>query len=600
MQKFPLPQTALPDIAISFEDDFMRSNTHDDIYFSAEGGLAESDYVFCDGTDLETLLKTRSHITIAETGFGTGLNLCAVQRLRDKVGSQCQIDYISFEACPLTADIIAKAHRPFPEIERYSAQLQKGLPPRWPGYHKVILDEGRFHLHLYYGVALPLLKTCSFKADVWFLDGFNPRKNDDLWDEEVLAEIGRCSSAGARLATFTVAATVRNGLERAGFQLTKRAGFGKKRDMLTAVMPGFLREASQPQRVAIIGGGIAGASLVRACLNRNITPILIEKAPHLAAGASGNPIGIQSARIRVHHDELSRLSVSCLSFASHLAAKEGAMAHEGSILISHTDKELKRQHKLTDQNWHEDLHLPISPSEIAEKTGFPATHDGVYQAASSMIKPPHFVTSLAQGAALYLGDEVVNSEAGDNGVTLTLASGAVLEVDKVILATGAAMPHLLTLCGLPHIPLDVSAGQISIFEGDNAKSDLTTGLHFGGYLTPVIEGAQYMGASFDRSGQTDVTETGHQHNFGLLPPPWQDSGPQIQGAKGRLSHRLATTDRLPLVGEITAQFHVMTALGARGLTHAPLLAEVAVANLCDCPTGFDQEVIEAIAPARYL
>ena len=109
-----------------------------------------------------------------------------------------------------------------------------------------------------------------------------------------------------------------------------------------------------------------------------------------------------------------------------------------------------------------------------------------------------------------------------------------------------------------------------------------------------------MGASFDRSGQTDVTETGHQHNFGLLPPPWQDSGPQIQGAKGRLSHRLATTDRLPLVGKITAQFHVMTALGARGLTHAPLLAEVAVANLCDRPTGFDQEVIEAIAPARYL
>ena len=106
------------------------------------------------------------------------------------MGSQCQIDYISFEACPLTAEIIAKAHRPFPEIERYSAQLQKGLPPRWPGYHKVVLDEGHLHLHLYYGVALPLLKTCTFKADVWFLDGFNPRKNDDLWNEEMLAKLG--------------------------------------------------------------------------------------------------------------------------------------------------------------------------------------------------------------------------------------------------------------------------------------------------------------------------------------------------------------------------------------------------------------------------
>ena len=600
MQKSPMPQTTLPDIAISFEDDFMRSTTHDDIYFSAEGGLAESDYVFCQGTDLATLLKTHSHITIAETGFGTGLNLCAVQRLRDSLSSTCQIDYISFEACPLTPEIIAKAHRPFAEIEPYSAQLQRGLPPRWPGYHKVILDEGRLHLHLYYGEALPLIKKCDFKADIWFLDGFNPRKNEDLWDQEMLAEVGRCSGAGARLATFTVAATVRNDLEMAGFHLTKRAGFGKKREMLTAVMPEDMRHKSQPKRVAIIGGGIAGASLVKACFNRNITPILIEKAPHLAAGASGNPIGIQSARIRVHHDELSRLSVSCLSFASYLAAKEGAVAHEGSILISHTDKELKRQHKLTEQQWHEDLHLPLTPSEIAAKTGFPATHDGVYQAASSMIRPPHFVTSLAKGATLYLGDEVASSEVAEGGVTLTLASGAVLEVDKVILATGAAMPHLLRLCNLPDIPLDVSAGQISIFEGDNTKSDLITGLHFGGYLTPVIEGAQYMGASFDRSGQREVSEDGHQHNFGLLPPRWQDVGPQIKGAKGRLSHRLATTDRLPLVGAITDQFHVMTALGARGLTHAPLLAEVAVANLCGYPTGFDQEVMAAITPARYL
>ena len=145
----------------------------------------------------------------------------AVLALRDKVNQDCQIDFVSFEACPLTAEIIEKAHRPFPEIAQYSQILKRQLPPRWHGYHKVNLEPGRTHLHLYYGDAFAHIIELDFQADIWFLDGFNPKQNTDLWHDDIMAEIARCSHEGARLATFTVAASVRNALRNAGFELQK-------------------------------------------------------------------------------------------------------------------------------------------------------------------------------------------------------------------------------------------------------------------------------------------------------------------------------------------------------------------------------------------
>ena len=222
-----LPDIKLPEIDLRFDGSFFISNAHDDIYFSKDGGLDESVYVFCEGTELAQLMQQNNTITIAETGFGTGLNLMAVLALRDKIGADCQIDFVSFEACPLDADIMEIAHRPFPEIEGYSRLLRDKLPPRWHGYHKVDFEPARTHLQLYYGDAFAHISKLNFKADIWFLDGFNPRKNTDLWHEDMMMEIARCSHAGARLATFTVAAMVRHGLEKAGFEITKRAGFGR-------------------------------------------------------------------------------------------------------------------------------------------------------------------------------------------------------------------------------------------------------------------------------------------------------------------------------------------------------------------------------------
>ena len=591
----------LPEIDLRFDGAFFTSNAHDDIYFSKDGGLDESVYVFCEGTELAQLMRQKKNITIAETGFGTGLNLMAVLALRDEIRADCQIDFISFEACPLDADIMEMAHRPFPKIAGYSRLLRDKLPPRWHGYHKVNLEPARTHLHLYYGDAFAHISKLHFKADIWFLDGFNPRKNRDLWHEEMMMEIARCSHEGARLATFTVAAMVRQGLEKAGFELQKKAGFGRKRDMLTARKAGSLPTRPELKRPVIIGGGIAGASLAHALINRGIKPLILEQSNALATGASGNPAAMQSARLRVHHDAPSRLSVSCLSYAKALAEEAGAVLHDGSLMINKDDKETLRHNKLLALGWPEELCHYVDEEQVHEVTSLPASYSAISQPASSIINPQAFTKYLAKDADVRTDISITDIIQGEEGYDITLKGGEVIKADHLFLACGSDMPEILSLCCDIRFPVEVSAGQVSIYEAPYHLADIQTGLHYGGYMTPPIDGVQYWGASFDKTGQTDVTLEGHQHNQSLLPKSWQASDlPDIHKAKGRLSYRLSSKDRQPLIGSLNPHLHIMTALGARGMTTAPLCAQMLIARLCGAPEGFDKEVTASLSPQRFL
>ena len=595
------PQFKLPDIDLSFDGAYFTSNHHDDIYFSKEGGLAESTYVFCEGTDLAELMRQRQAITIAETGFGTGLNLMAVLALRDKIGAECHIDFISFEACPLTADIIERAHQLFPEIRDYSQKLQAKLPSRWHGYHKVDFEPARTHLHLYYGDGFAHLQKLNFKADIWFLDGFNPKKNTDLWHEDMMAEIARCSHDGARLATFTVAAMVRHGLQKAGFEIAKRPGFGRKRDMLTAKKQGEIPDRPLIKKPVIIGGGIAGAALSYALAGRGIKPIILEQSASLASAASGNPVAMQSARLRVHHDAPSRLSLSCLSYAKRLAEEAGVVLHQGSLMIEKDERVKTRHDKLSQMGWPEDLLCNLGKEEVQQRTSLPAAYAAHAQAASSIINPKAFTNYLANQAEIITNADITAITKIDDIYRISLEGQPSIEADHLFFACGTGMVDMLTLCGQPALPVEVSAGQISIYQSPNMLTDIQTGLHYGGYMTPPLDGVQYWGASFDKTGQKEVTLEGHQHNQALLPEVWQDIDlPDYEKAKGRLSYRLSSKDRLPIIGSLEPRLHIMTALGARGMTTAALTAQMLVARLCGAPEGFDNEVIASLSPQRFL
>ncbi|MGD1880881.1 MAG: tRNA (5-methylaminomethyl-2-thiouridine)(34)-methyltransferase MnmD [Paracoccaceae bacterium] len=198
----------------------------DDPYYSLENGLAETRHVFLGGNDLPARL--RDGFAVAELGFGTGLNTLALASVWTGAG---RVRLTSFEAYPLAAEDMAHALAPFSEVAPMAVQLVNAWAEGARSFALGALD-----VEIIEGDARETLPTWEYAADAWFLDGFSPAKNPELWSPELMLAVGAHTKPGGSAATYTAAGSVRRGLERAGFAVERVPGFGRKRHMTRARM----------------------------------------------------------------------------------------------------------------------------------------------------------------------------------------------------------------------------------------------------------------------------------------------------------------------------------------------------------------------------
>ncbi len=204
------------------------STRFDDPYFSLENGLAETRHVFLDGNDLPARFRDGFHI--AELGFGTGLNMLTVWAAWERAGQGTPLRFTSFEAFPMASADMARALAAFPEL----APWRDRFLGAWTGAGAC--DLGRLRLEMVPGDARDTLPGWDGRADAWFLDGFSPAKNPELWDGALLAQVARHTAPGGTLATYSAAGSVRRGLAAAGFAVERVPGYGRKRHMTRGVL----------------------------------------------------------------------------------------------------------------------------------------------------------------------------------------------------------------------------------------------------------------------------------------------------------------------------------------------------------------------------
>lgn len=206
------------------------STRFDDPYFSLENGLAETRHVFLQGNGLPE--RFRDGFLIAELGFGTGLNLLAALHLWRETGQAGRLCFTSFEAFPLPGPDMIRAQAAFPEL----APLAADLAPFWQAdARRITLPDLDFEM--IEGDARETLPRWPGTADAWFLDGFSPAKNPELWGEGLLAEVARHTAPAGTLATYTAAGHVRRTLAEAGLEVERLPGYGRKKHMTTARKP---------------------------------------------------------------------------------------------------------------------------------------------------------------------------------------------------------------------------------------------------------------------------------------------------------------------------------------------------------------------------
>ena len=616
----PAPLT--PAEPVWLEDGTLYSARYGDVYASAEGAVAEAQHVFLRGNELPQRWQGCETFVIVETGFGAGLNFLATwDAWRAHAPAWSRLHYISAEKHPFRGQDLARVLAPWEQVAELGERLRERYPPLVPGFHRLRLDAGRVSLTLLFGEALEMLRQLSAKADAFYLDGFAPARNPELWSAEIFAELARLARPGATAATYTVAGVVRRGLTCAGFSVERREGFGRKRQMLAARSTKLAQPPCMPamqRRAAVIGAGLAGTSCAAQLATRGWAVDLIERHHEPACEASGTPAGLLMPSFSLDWNPPTRLTVQACIYARYWLADLSNVlgAHvwqpHGVLQLARDDAHLDRQRRICDVfGLPDSLVQMVDKSEGSAIAGWRVAEAGWWlpSAGWADLREVCRATLAACGAGVrrLFGHHVVRvRRTGEEWELLGADETPITRAPIVVLANAR---DARSMQGYEDLPLAGTRGQVSLVPEIPGRA-LSVAVCREGYIAPAVGGFHCLGASYN-VGSEEVRETcaDHADNLGRLERllPWFGAGLDPGKLSGRVGFRSVSPDRMPLLGELPQQpdgqmqsrAFACLGLASRGLTWAPLLAETLACLISGEPPQLERTMLGFLAPERF-
>jgi tRNA 5-methylaminomethyl-2-thiouridine biosynthesis bifunctional protein len=577
------------------DDGSPRSERFGDVYFSQQDGLAEARAVFLGGCGLPDAWRGRSRFCVAELGFGTGLNIVALlDRWRRERPPGGRLSVFSVEGFPLGRAEAARALAAWPELAESAEALLNVWPATTPGFHRLDLPALNATLDLAVGEVGWALSQWTGRADAWFLDGFAPSTNPDMWSDAVLDHIAARSAPGARVATFTVAGAVRRGLAERGFAVEKRPGHGRKRERLEARLPVAVAEAEDRLSVAVVGAGIAGAALARAFAALGVRARVVE-AERPGAGASGFPSALVTPRLDAGDGDIATLYAQALSRAASVYRETpGAVIDRGVLQLEQAPRDAGRFAKIAVQPiWPEGAMAALDAAACSDRLGEPVPTGGLWMGEAMAVHPAAILEAWL-GEAERITATVDRIEAAGRRWRLVDGADAVIvEADVVVIAAGWGTAGLE-----PALSLAPVRGQADWVEAVAAGT-----VAWGGYMAPTGSGLLF-GATHDR-GETEggPSPEASARNLATVAARLPGLAGRIAAAgatRARTAVRATTPDRLPMAGPVpgTEGLFVLGGLGSRGFCAAPLLAEHVAALATRAPSPLPADLAARVAPQR--
>lgn len=568
-----------------------------------------------------------------------------------QTGNGSRLHFISFEKYPLTQRDLSKALAAWPEL----APLSQDLIAQWPlpvqGCHRLQFAKGRIRLDLWFGDIKEMLPQVPHQegglVDAWYLDGFSPAKNPEMWTQALFDGLARLARPDASIATFTCAGFVRRGLIAAGFAMKKVKGHGSKREMLIGdrtdkqpvqtIAPWYARPAGPDGEVLIIGGGIASAMTALSLVERGRKVTLLCQGHEPATGASGNRQGALYPLLNGEHDALSRFYSLAFGYARQrllALAERHPIAFDlcGVVQLGYDDKSSAKLAKMGQGPFPPELMHSLSATEAERIAGLPSGHGGVSYPLGGWLCPADLTRAAireAQASGLLQVEydtPITTIDERADGWRVESDTGRHWQAPILVVAAGHQLPALLPFAELPLYPV---RGQVSHVPTTASLSRLKTVLCYDGYLTPAHNHQHCIGASYGRNQNSlEFRAEEQQQNQArlqaCLPDQSWPAEVDISGNEARVGVRCASRDHLPVVGPIArltnladhyAQLqrdqqnaaplplhpglYVLGALGSRGLCSAPLCGELLASEICGDPLPLSADLLEALHPARY-
>lgn len=628
-----------------------------DIYHARAGALEQAQHVYLAGNGLPARWQGRQRFVVLETGFGLGNNFLATWAAwRSDPGHCTQLVFVSIEKHPLSQADLQRALQNHAH-EALAAQLLAEWPVLTPDLHTLEFENGQVRLLLALGDVALWRSELVASVDAFYLDGFAPARNAVMWDGRLCKALARMAAPGATVATWSIARELRDSLRAAGFTVTRAPGFGTKRDMCRAGFPGEAeparrlpapvgrRPATNARTALVIGAGLAGAAAARGLVRDGLQVTVLERQEAPAQETSGNLAGLFHGVLHTNDGAHAQLLRAAALRTQQLLTP--TLAHKrvpGELQGLLRGLSQGAEASLAALSAARQLGLPpefiqvLGAEAASNLAGLPLRDAQCLYAGAGWVSPPALVREwlASPGITLRCHATVARLQPMADGgwQALSAQQQVIAQADVVVLASAHDTPRLLhghTDVGLWR--LERRRGQVTQVPADLAKAASLPRPHLplasGGYLIAlpdVLGGGVLCGATSQPDDEdTSVRASDHRHNLRQIEAltgahaEWSDE--TVATLQGKVGWRLATDDRLPVVGAVplrmaqmaglqrldqprhvprAAGLFVMTALGSRGLTWAGLLGEALAAWVSGAPVPLSSSVLDAVDPARFV
>ncbi|MFJ1302641.1 FAD-dependent 5-carboxymethylaminomethyl-2-thiouridine(34) oxidoreductase MnmC [Pseudomonadota bacterium AL_CKDN230030165-1A_HGKHYDSX7] len=595
------------------------SPLYGDVYNSPADAYGQTQSVFLQGNGLPERWQGRDRFTVCETGFGLGTNFLALWQAWRADPARCgRLHMVSIEGHPFDRDTLQRlrdTHVPAPLRELADALIAQ-WPPLLPGVHRLEFDGGAVTLTLAFGPAERMATQLRARVDAYFLDGFSPRLNPQMWDEGVLRRLGRLAAPDATLATWSAAATVRDGLRRAGFDVARQPGeagkwhitVGRRAAWAAAQAPVVPAAAALREAVLVVGAGLAGAGVAHALARRGCEVVVLAPdtpahAQHLAAALTPVIARDDNARARLSRAGSRMARVRW----AHLPAE--IVQRTGTLQLERDDARPVLQEALGALAFPSSWARPVTREEASALAGMALARGGVFLADGMLVRPQPLIDALLDHPLITREPgQVHRLIAADGGwIAEDHLGTALARAGTVVLANAVGARAVLARSGLiealPRVAqMHALAGEVTQIPAAALGGGPRCVVAGEGYLLPEVEGWCVAGGTYVHGAEhSAVSEAGQVTNLGKAAGLLASSGlswPPAGSLPGWAGWRAVQPGRLPAVGTLAHAPGIWLATGyaSRGLSWSALMGEVIAAGLYAEPVPLEADLLGAIAP----
>ena len=581
------------------KDKSLYSEEFDDLYSSKQGALQECEYVFLKGNNLEERFRELKYINfhIGEIGFGIGLNFLSICKAwLEKTQNNQILEFTSFDKYLFKLKDFKKQIQLMPELMNYGLEFEKFYPHNILGTQRISLFEGRVLLNLVIGdIAVTKEYLSSLKqVDAWFLDGFSPAKNPDLWTRDLFDAISETCTSDSTFATYTSSGSVKKNLIDSGFAVEKVKGFSNKRHMLRGKSRSKkIYIPSNEKKVAIIGAGITGCTLAYVLSKRGMKVDLFEKSESICTGASSHNLLVTYPRLSAHDTPFGRFSIQsylyAINFYENLKTK--AWKKTGVLMLSHDEASKKREESLLKKRSDGKIYQYVSAKKASEISGISMRYDGLYFKDAGYILPRDMCEFLVDVPNVDISvSSVVENISKENGKFNLTINDNTFEYSDVCLCTGSETNKLINLEGF-----NIKRGQVTHIKSENSISNVKVPICAKGYISPEINGIHVVGSSYSNLIHTEIEDVEHASNLENLKIIYDED---VFVDSGKVGIRAVSKDHVPIVGKYN-DLYINTCHGSKASVTSPISAEIIASTIVNGSLPLDKRELDSLSPERF-